>query len=1054
MNIVLKSKFIQPKCKDEIWIKQDLWYKYDRINDYDLIVIKGRVGIGKTTSLSHFLKENYEGNIYWYSIKDKNKDKIKFWWSIIESFRFENLEFKEATADLISKLTTGQLKIKKVINRLIDILESKAKKDTILVIDNFQLINTNQSILHTLSYFIEHIPKNIHLVISGRSNVDLPKLSYWKIKKKAMLVQDKDFLLNQGQIETIFLAQYQINISPSEIEEIYEISQGWMLVIDLIATKMQSGSSLEDIISNKENFRLLFKYLKAEFLDVLASDRPNLKEVLLKTSLLKVIKVDICDKLLETNNCKQLLEELVDRTGLIKKNNGSYKYHPILHRCLQKEAKQVYEFNQVYDDLKKICYQFNSFEQLVYYNINNNKEDKIIELVLEQGEHWIRNRKYDLIADCLSHLSDKSFLNYPRLLIYQGDLYFSQLKVHSALESYRQAEDLLTRREELINLWLRMAKLHAWANSNQLFIYLRKIIDYKEQLSLEDRKELSYLKVIAKIIKGELKKTNSLLESYQFKDSIYYELKANLCFMQGDFTEAHNFLEKISNNQLTDYLLYNTILLPIHINLFTGNIYQAQQYIWDRLDVNISLIKSFAKYYLLQTKELLQIGDLDKYKIEYKKLLDQINDCPFAASLYRMELLTVLTFSSAFVGDCKTGINYAKQGLEYIKKRKDNLYKAVFKKGLGLNYCYSGQGQKGVRLLHQARDIFYNMNNKLDLVTTDLLLSLVQYNQGQMTEFKYHIKLTLELAQENNYDYLFLNPTIPGVRDPNTIIPLLTTAQKLGIKEDYIEQLLDKIEVDRVDRHPGYSLKITALGEFKIYRGQEEVGPQEWKRRKAKELFKILLVKKGEFISRDKICRLLWPNKELKIAKRNFYVALSRLNKVLEPNRSKGDDTFFIINDNSSYRLNDSITCFYDVEVFEELIEIGKDTNNESIKINYYKQALKLYQGQFLEQNLYDRWTARERERLDKLFLDAASKLVEYYYQNEEYKVLIELADQILKIDNYFEEAYLYKLKAYIQLGRRDLAIKTYLECENTLKQDLDIQPNSDLKEYYYAMTI
>ncbi|AGB40746.1 ATP-dependent transcriptional regulator [Halobacteroides halobius DSM 5150] len=1054
MKIVLKSNFIQPKVKDQVWIKQDLLYKYKSINDYNLMVIKGRLGAGKTTSLSYFLEQNYEEKIYWYSINDKNEDKIKFWRSIIEAFRFNDLEIKEATTDLVSKLTAGKLKVKEVINRLLDTLRAKLNGDAILVIDNFHVLNNKPSLLNTLSYFIEQMSKDLHCVIISRLKVDLPKLPYWKIKKKAILIEDKDFLLNQEQIKALFLNQYQLNLGPSQIKKINELSQGWPLVIDLIAKKMKAGISLEEIITNQENFQLLFNYLRVEFLDKLALDVPNSKEFLLKTSLLKDIKVDICDKLLKINNSSQLLEELIDKTGLITKEKSNYQYHPILHNCLQQEAKEVYDFNQIYNKLKKISYQTNSFEQLVYYIINNDSKDKIIELVLDQGENWLTSNKYKLMDESLSYLPKESFFEYPRLFIYQGDLYFYQLKVHSALDCYQQAEDLLVTPEDLISLWLKIAKLYAWANSNKLFIYLKKIRDYKAELSLKEKRELSYLKIIAKMIRGEFKKANSLLESYVLADSIYLELKANLSFMQGNLTKARRLADKLANNQLADYLLYNTIFLPVFNNLFTGEVYQAQEYIWNELNENIPLMETFINYYLLQTEELLQIEDSDKYKKEYTRFFRQIESCPFSASWYRMELLSRLAHTATFIGDYKTGINYFKQGLKLIKQREDNLYEAIFKKGLGLNYYYNGKEKEGISLLQQARNIFNKINNNFNLVVTELLLALIYYKQDQRKEFKEHIKLSLQVARENNYDYLFLKPTIEGIRDPNKIVPLLTTATSLKIEAEYVNKLLNKLEINRADSHPGYSLKVRALGEFKLYCGQKEVAPQEWKRKKARELFELLLVKRNKFIARDRICELLWPNKALKTAKQNFYVALNRLNKILEPNRTKGEAPFFVIKNDSSYKLNTAITYFYDVELFEELITRGKNSNTESVKINYYKQALKLYQGQFLEHNLYARWTIRERERLENLFLDIAAKLIEYYYQKEGYKTVIELANKILQIDNYFEKAYLYKVKSYIQLRRRDLAIKTYLECKKILKQELGVEPNSKLQKHYQIISV
>ena len=98
---------------------------------------------------------------------------------------------------------------------------------------------------------------------------------------------------------------------------------------------------------------------------------------------------------------------------------------------------------------------------------------------------------------------------------------------------------------------------------------------------------------------------------------------------------------------------------------------------------------------------------------------------------------------------------------------------------------------------------------------------------------------------------------------------------------------------------------------------------------------------------------------------------------------------------------------------------------------------------------LYLDWIRNERDRLRSLFLNTGDKLLELYFEEKEYEKAIELADRLLEIDNCFEKAYYLKMKSYKKLKRRSMAVKVYKNAAQTLDRELNISPNSQLREFY-----
>jgi DNA-binding SARP family transcriptional activator len=138
-----------------------------------------------------------------------------------------------------------------------------------------------------------------------------------------------------------------------------------------------------------------------------------------------------------------------------------------------------------------------------------------------------------------------------------------------------------------------------------------------------------------------------------------------------------------------------------------------------------------------------------------------------------------------------------------------------------------------------------------------------------------------------------------------------------------------------------------------------------------------------------------------------------------------------------------------DAILFEELVAQGSPDSLE--------QAVGLYQGDFLQglpgqgphPSPFEEWLARERERLRELALEALAKLIDVQRMAGSPDRALATALRLLALDPLQEVAHRTAMRLYVQLGRRSAALRQYQACVDSLRRELDIEPEEETRQLY-----
>ena len=216
-------------------------------------------------------------------------------------------------------------------------------------------------------------------------------------------------------------------------------------------------------------------------------------------------------------------------------------------------------------------------------------------------------------------------------------------------------------------------------------------------------------------------------------------------------------------------------------------------------------------------------------------------------------------------------------------------------------------------------------------------------------------------------------------------------------------------------------------------------------RRQARALL-FYLAAAPQAVTRDHLCLLFWPDATETTARCN----LSRLVSILHD--TLPDPALLITSDDQIGLTRSGVQS--DLQTFDLLWGAWKAGGQPSC----LQQAVALYRGPFLEGFSlpdcpeYEAWITTERQRWERLALQALAALVEDLAAKGEYASAISDAQRYLAIDDLSEEIHRRLIELYALAGDRAAAARQYEHLVAVLERELGLDPLPETQALYRAV--
>lgn len=233
---------------------------------------------------------------------------------------------------------------------------------------------------------------------------------------------------------------------------------------------------------------------------------------------------------------------------------------------------------------------------------------------------------------------------------------------------------------------------------------------------------------------------------------------------------------------------------------------------------------------------------------------------------------------------------------------------------------------------------------------------------------------------------------------------------------------------------------IYTLGGFRVVRRGHPVDVGEWGSRKARDLVKLLIARRGAPVVRDEALDVLWPDSDDR-SPRRLSVLLSTVRNVLDPDKAHEPEYFVNADHDTMWLVRDHVEL--DVETFiaeaadgRRLLAAGDQDKAHDV----LSDAAARYVGDFCADDPYVDWLAGIRDLAKHTFVDTSFELAGLAGAAGEHSEAIRHWLRILDVDPYDEDAYLGMIESLLAQRRHGEARRAYRSYCARLAE-LDIEP-------------
>jgi ATP/maltotriose-dependent transcriptional regulator MalT/DNA-binding SARP family transcriptional activator len=235
------------------------------------------------------------------------------------------------------------------------------------------------------------------------------------------------------------------------------------------------------------------------------------------------------------------------------------------------------------------------------------------------------------------------------------------------------------------------------------------------------------------------------------------------------------------------------------------------------------------------------------------------------------------------------------------------------------------------------------------------------------------------------------------------------------------------------------TVEVRTLGGFVVYRHDDPAGPVRWRSKKARDLLKLLIARRGQAVAREAVAEALWPGEEPTPVANRLSVALSTVRTALDPVR-RFDPDHFVRADKDSLsvgRLDVDVLAFL-ANARDGLLHLN-DGDHEAARVALATAHI-AYTGDFLEDDPYAEWATPLREEARATYRHVTRALADLAARAGDTDDAVRYLLRLLAQDPFDEPAHHALIRELRHAGRHGEARRRYQMYTDRMAE-LDIDP-------------
>ncbi|MCZ8511929.1 LuxR C-terminal-related transcriptional regulator [Paenibacillus filicis] len=352
---ILSTKLYIPPLRSKLVLRPRLIERLNEGMHRKLTLISASAGYGKTTLVSEWLA-GCSQPAAWLSLEEGDNRPARFLTYLFAALRTIAPNIGEGLFGLLQSPQPPP--IESMITALLN--EITAIPDNfVLVLDDYHVIDA-RPIDNAVAFLLEHMPQQMHLVITTREDPRLP-LARLRVRDQLIEVRAADLRFTSSEAAEFLVQVMGLSLSSEKIALLESRTEGWVAGLQLAALSMQGQQDPARFIQAfTGSHHFVLDYLAQE---VLEQQSESIQTFLLHTSILDRLCGPLCDAVLRKGAQEHLTPstsgqetlEYLEQANLfvvpLDNERRWYRYHHLFADLLRKQLHQSTDDERVTAEL-------------------------------------------------------------------------------------------------------------------------------------------------------------------------------------------------------------------------------------------------------------------------------------------------------------------------------------------------------------------------------------------------------------------------------------------------------------------------------------------------------------------------------------------------------------------------------------------------------------------------------------------------------------------------------------------------------------------------------
>uniref|UniRef100_UPI003217A8F6 LuxR C-terminal-related transcriptional regulator n=1 Tax=uncultured Draconibacterium sp. TaxID=1573823 RepID=UPI003217A8F6 len=583
---MLKTKLNKPNPTSKLIVRKELIDKLENGKEKKLTLVSAPAGYGKSTVISQWVDISCL-TYAWYSIDRSDNEINNFLQYTIAGIQTVHKNVGAEALKLIESNSSPSFETiaTPIINDMYEVQEH-----FYIIFDDYHLIE-NQQINQLVTFLLNNLPDNIHIVLITRSDPSIP-LARLRSQQLVTDIRLSDLCFNSNNIYDFFKKSLNINLTIEDAKNLESKTEGWIAGLQLTALSLQGKEDISEFVKKlKGDNRYIVDYLIEE---VLQQQSQELREFLLCTSVLSQFNASLCNHVLNINNGQEIIE-LFERNNMfiipLDNERNWFRYHHLFANLLQHRLK-VQLKDRIPELHSNASQWFENNDQLVFaleHALAAGDIQKALNHFANVIDHLWKTSQYQTILQFGGKFTHEELIENVDLCLNYFWILFQSGHIEQAASLIYLLKNHTTDKAEL-------AMVHVCINNLKVLTGdIESVFTYSELELQHIKEDVDYWNILAFLSLGEIHRLRfELIKSYESFDQaakraavpqlIYFEMvnrirSSFVLWTLGDFsgayTESKDLLDKLnatgSNNSFSTELLSSILYCKvgnflIHIN--------------------------------------------------------------------------------------------------------------------------------------------------------------------------------------------------------------------------------------------------------------------------------------------------------------------------------------------------------------------------------------------------------------------------------------------------------------------------------------------------------